>query len=102
MLTDCPRRLVVDACCCVQQYLLQSKFPEAQKVLQDALLIQQSIFEKDISPATFLSSVYLLSHLVTCMRLGGINPSDQSNLDALFDGIYVKGIKEKLLAKGQS
>lgn len=71
-------------------------------MLQDALMIQQSIFEKDVSPATFLSSIYLLSHLVTCMRLGGINPSDQSNLDALFDGIYVKGIKEKLLAKGQA
>ena len=82
-------------------YILQYKYPAAEQALREALGHQQVLYEAHISPASFLSSVQLLSHLVTAMRMSGINPADQSNLDAVFEDIYVKGIKNKLLEKGQ-
>jgi hypothetical protein len=70
----------------------------AEASLREALTHQQALFEANVSPATFHASVSLLTQLVTCMRMSGINPADQSNLDAVVDAIYTKGLKAKLVA----
>jgi len=81
--------------------LAQGRMPDAESALREALGHQQALFEANPCRETFLSSVDLLAHLVTALRMAGINPADQSSLDALLDVVYTKGLKAGLQAKLQ-
>jgi len=82
--------------------VIQNRFPEAERVLTEVLSYQHGIFEHNMNKENFLACIDLLSHLVTCMRMSGIDPRDQTNIDTLFDKIYVEGVRKPLLDKGGS
>ena len=79
-----------------QVAMKESRFMDARDELLKALDIQQGIFQRQPKPETFLTLVKLLSDIVTCIRMSGVNPADLSAIDTVV-GIYENGVLEQFI-----
>jgi tetratricopeptide (TPR) repeat protein len=80
------------------QDMSEQKFPTARATLLKALDVQQAIFLRELTPSSFFVLVSLLSDIVTCVRMSGVDPRDLSALDAVL-AVYETQALPQFLAK---